>query len=133
MNPRDHNRTEEALRRAALAVSSAAGENVFRDLARSIATILDLEIAFIALPKPGDPATLAMLAYYADGRFVGDFEYPVAGTPCETVVGREFRVYPSNLMERFPHDEDFRLEGAESNAGYPTSNTASCLTRWRRP
>ena len=38
MNLRDHNRTEEALRSAALAVSSAAGEDVFRELVRSIAS-----------------------------------------------------------------------------------------------
>jgi PAS domain S-box-containing protein len=122
MNPRDHNRTEEALRRAALAVSSAAGENVFRDLARSIATILDLEIAFIALPTPGDPRRMRMLALYADGRFVDDYEYDVAGTPCETVFGRQFRVYPSALLERFPLDREFREMGVDSYAGYPLAD-----------
>jgi len=122
MNPRDHNRTEEALRRAALAVSSAAGENVFRDLARSIATILDLEIAFIALPKAGDPRSMKMLAFYVDGRFVDNYEYGVAGTPCETVFGRQFQVYPSALMKRFPLDREFSEMGVDSYAGYPLAD-----------
>ena len=122
MNLRDHNRTEEALRSAALAVSSAGGENVFRDLARSIATILDLEIAFIALPKPGEPGRLRMLAFYADGHFVDDYEYEVAGTPCHTVFGQQFQVYPSALMERFPLDKEFREMGVESYAGYPLAD-----------
>ena len=122
MNLRDHNRTEHTLRNAALAVSAAAGEDVFRELARSIATILDVEVAFIALPKPGDARTLKMLAYYVDGRFVEDFEYGIAGTPCETVVGRQFQVYPSALLERFPLDDEFRDMGVQSYAGYPLSD-----------
>jgi PAS domain S-box-containing protein len=113
------NRTEDALRGAALAVSSAAGEGVFRELVRAIATILDVEVAFIALPKDEDARTLRMLAYYADGRMNEDFEYPIAGTPCETVVGGEFRVYPSGVTERFPLDEDFRTMKVDGYAGYP--------------
>ncbi len=122
MNLRDHSRTEDALRNAALAVSSAAGEGVFRELVRSIATILDVEIAFIAMPKPDDPGTLRMLAYYMDGRIVEDFEYPIANTPCETVVGRQFQVYPSGLLEGFPLDNEFRDMGVESYAGYPLTD-----------
>jgi PAS domain S-box-containing protein len=122
MNIRDHSRTEDALRNAALAVSTATGEGVFRELVRSIATILDVEVAFIALPKPDDACWLRMLAFYAEGRMVEDFEYKLAGTPCETVVGHEFRCYPSGIAERFPLDEDFRKLGVESYAGYPLTD-----------
>jgi PAS domain S-box-containing protein len=114
------NRTEDALRNAALAVSTAAGEGVFRELVRALATILDVEVAFIALPKPGDSCMLSMLAYYADGRMIENFEYAVAGTPCETVVGQEFRCYPSGVAERFPLDKDFRE--MEGYAGYPLTD-----------
>jgi PAS domain S-box-containing protein len=122
MNLRDHSRTEDALRNAALAVSTATGEGVFRELVRSIATILDVDIAFIALPRPDDPCRLRMLAYYVDGRIVEDFEYPIANTPCETVVGQRFQVYPSGLMERFPLDDEFRGMDVESYAGYPLTD-----------
>jgi PAS domain S-box-containing protein len=122
MNIRDHSRTEDALRNAALAVSTATGADVFRELVRAIATILDVEVAFIALPRPDDPCTLRMLAFYAGGKMIEDYEYPLAGTPCETVVGREFRVYPSGLTARFPLDEDFRVMGLESYAGYPLAD-----------
>ncbi len=54
----ERGRTEEALRRAALAVSGAEGEGVFRDLVQALATILEVEIAFIALPKPGNVCKL---------------------------------------------------------------------------
>ncbi|MGE5825071.1 MAG: PAS domain S-box protein, partial [Bacteroidota bacterium] len=70
----------------------------------------------------GDRCTLRMLAYYADGRTIDDFEYPVAGTPCETVVGKQFRCYPSGLKERFPLDADFIEMGVDGYAGYPLTD-----------
>jgi hypothetical protein len=63
-----------------------------------------------------------MLAFYADGRLIEDFEYPLAGTPCETVLGQTYRLYPSNLQELFPLDEDFRAMGLTCYAGYPLSD-----------
>ncbi|MGC1818275.1 MAG: PAS domain S-box protein, partial [Casimicrobiaceae bacterium] len=128
MNLRDQSRTERTLREAALAVSTAAGESVFRELVRALAAILDVEIAFIALPKPGDSCRLKMLAYYADGRMNEDFEYPISGTPCETVAGKQFRCYASGLMERFPLDEQFRVMGVESYAGYPLTDARGAPT-----
>ncbi|HXZ94006.1 MAG TPA: PAS domain S-box protein [Burkholderiales bacterium] len=122
MKLRAPSRTEDVLRSAALAVSTAAGEGVFRELVRALAAILDVEIAFIALSKPPDRCMLGMLAYYADGRMIDDFEYPIAGTPCETVVGRQFRCYPSGLKERFPLDADFIELGVEGYAGYPLND-----------
>ncbi|HSQ81560.1 MAG TPA: PAS domain S-box protein [Casimicrobiaceae bacterium] len=128
MKLRDQSRTEQTLREAALAVSTAAGEGVFRELVRALAAILGVEIAFIALPKPGDSCRLKMLAYYADGRMNEDFEYPISGTPCETVVGKQFRCYPTGLMERFPLDEQFRVMGVESYAGYPLTDARGAPT-----
>jgi len=128
VNLQTASRTEEALRSAALAVSTAAGEGVFRELVRALAAILDVEVAFIALPKPGDSCRLKMLAYYADGRMIDDFEYPVSGTPCETVVGKQFRCYPSGLKERFPLDMDFIELGVEGYAGYPLTDARGAPT-----
>ena len=119
----ERGRTEEALRRAALAVSGAEGEGVFRDLVQALATILEVGIAFIALPKAGSVCKLEMLAFYMDGRIVGDFEYPMAGTPCEKVFRDGYNVYPDSLMTRFPLDEGFRAWGAESYAGLPLVGT----------
>ena len=68
---------EDALRRGALAVSAAGGEAVFEELVRALATILDVEIAFVALAVAGQPSLLRMLAFYSDGRMVRDFEYPI--------------------------------------------------------
>ena len=114
-------RSEEALRGAALAVSTAEGDTVFRELVRHLASYLETDLAFIALPCEQDRSRLRMLAFYLDGKMVEDFEYPMLGTPCETVIGQQFRIYPSGLAQRFPIDEDFKALGLDCYAGYPLS------------
>ncbi|HEX4883443.1 MAG TPA: PAS domain S-box protein [Casimicrobiaceae bacterium] len=110
---------EEALRRAAVAVSSAEGEAVFTELVRVLATILGVEIAFIALPRPDDPQTLRMLAFRMDGAIIRDFEYPRAGTPCDRILRSGFAVFPDRLAEHFPEDAEFKAIGVTSYAGLP--------------
>ena len=48
-----HLAADDAMRRAAFAVSSAEGKAVFRLLADALARILGTDVAFIALPDPG--------------------------------------------------------------------------------
>ncbi|MCG6876126.1 MAG: PAS domain S-box protein [Betaproteobacteria bacterium] len=118
----ERTRNEEALRSAALAVSVAGGENVFRELVDALARILGIEFAFIALHKPGAKDMLRMLAYQVRGKFIDDYEYPLAGTACETVVGQQYRAYPSRLADHFPLDKDFRDMRVESYAGVPLAD-----------
>jgi len=112
----------EAMRQAAFAVSTVAGEGVFRALVTSLARILGTDLAFIALPLPVSPAKLRMLAFYLDGRTIEDFVYALAGTPCETVIGQQYRVYPAEITRLFPMDDDFSRLGLSSYAGYPLSD-----------
>ena len=112
---------EDALRNAALAVSSAQGATVFQELMRYLATTLQVECALIAVPRDR-AGNMRVLAFYLDGQIKENFEYPIAGTPCETVMGKVFRIYASNLKETFPADSDFANENFESYAGYPLSD-----------
>ena len=112
-------RVEQAMRRAALAVSAVEGEGLFGDLVRSLAEILAVDIAFIALPVPSDARKLRMLAFCVDGNMIEDFEYGLDGTPCETVLGQQYRIYPSRLINQFPLDSAFRDMGVDAYAGYP--------------
>jgi PAS domain S-box-containing protein len=115
----ERSRAEEALRSTALAVSGAAGDAVFTELVRAIAAILDVQAAFIALPAPEDPSRLRMLAFYFGGRMVENFEYPMAGTPCEQVITHGYQAYRSRLLDLFPLDEQFVEMGVQSYAGFP--------------
>jgi PAS domain S-box-containing protein len=116
----ERKRTQDALTSAALAVSSAQGATVFQELVRYLATILGVDAAFIAAPgEDGDECSMHMHAFFLDGEIRDNFVYPIAGTPCETIVGRSFRIYPSALREHFPADLDFQRMGFESYAGFP--------------
>jgi PAS domain S-box-containing protein len=108
---------EDALRSAALAVSTAEGDQVYQELTRHLCTTLGLGLAFIALYPDGDQASLKTVAMWMDGEPRPTLQYPVEGTPCETVVGKEVRVYPSGVRRLFPGDSwPFK---AESYAAYP--------------
>ncbi|MFO1325055.1 MAG: PAS domain S-box protein [Burkholderiales bacterium] len=115
-------RADEAMQAAALAVSTAEGEGVFRGLVDSLARILGVELAFIALPSDERPGELKMLAFHMDGKTIEDFRYPMAGTPCETVIGQRYRAYPSDLQRLFPQDGDFAQLGVNAYAGYPLTD-----------
>jgi PAS domain S-box-containing protein len=111
---------EDALRSAALAVSSVEGDTVFRDLARQLATTLGVDICFIARFVEEDPTRMHMrtLACWMDGKFVKDYEYSLKGTPCEAVVGRRFLFFPQGIREIFS-EGTFRPLGVESYAAFP--------------
>jgi two-component system cell cycle sensor histidine kinase/response regulator CckA len=119
----DRKRIEDALRSAALAVSGAEGASVFQELVRFLAAILDVEIALIAIFHEDDRCRMRVRAFCLDGKISENFDYPLAGTPCETVVGKVFRIYPSRLCEQFPLDADFRSMGVESYAGFPLNDS----------
>lgn len=113
---------DEALREAALAVSAASGGSVFAELARYLATILGVDMAFISRHPSEDDGALHMLAMVSDGEVREGYRYPIQGTPCEHVLGQRFRVYPSKLHELFALDQDERLRGAEGYAGLPLND-----------
>jgi PAS domain S-box-containing protein len=115
----ERSHVDEAFRGAALAVSSTHGDSVFVELVRLLAAILRVEMTFISSHEPEDPQTLRMLAMQYDQQIQRDLHYPIRGTPCETVLGQRFRVYPDRLQECFPDDADAQTQGLVSYAGYP--------------
>jgi PAS domain S-box-containing protein len=118
----DPKRTQEALTNAALAVSSAQGASVYQELVRYLATILEVEGAFIAAPHEVNGERMCVQAFYLDGEIKQNFDYPKAGTPCSLVLGQSFRIYPSRVAQTFPGDEDLAALGFESYAGYPLND-----------
>ena len=116
--------TEGVLRAAALAVSGALGSSVFAELARSLAEILHVDIAFIARPDDVAPGTMKVLAMQFDGASIDGGSYALAGTPCEGVLRDGFRVVPQRAAELFPGDGTLRGNAIEGYAGYPLTDRA---------
>jgi PAS domain S-box-containing protein len=94
----------DALREAALAVSTAEGERVFEQLVASLARILGVDFALISVYVEPQRTHLRTLATYFGGRLAKNIEYPVAGTPCEQAIGRAFAHHPKGVKLRFPND-----------------------------
>jgi len=117
-------RFEEALRAAALAVSSAEGEDVFHELVRYLATVLEADVAFVSEFVDESLTTLRMLAVILDGRFLRQFEYPLAGSPCARVVGREFRFVAQGVRSEFPQGTIFEAKGMDAYAAMPLVDSA---------
>ena len=114
----------DALSRAALAVSSADGGAVFDRLAGDVAEILGVDVGFIAVFA--DPARLEMrmLAFSLDGKLRKPFTYRLEGTPCAAVVGREFRSVASGARRQFPRNDLIGKLGVESYAAYPLNDAS---------
>jgi len=113
---------DAVLRTAALAVSSARGPEVFRELARALAAILRVDIAFIARPSTTQPGTMEVLAMQLDGVPVEGGHHLIEGSPCAVVLREGFRAFPERVAELFPHDAQLVAHGVEGYAGYPLTD-----------
>jgi PAS domain S-box-containing protein len=123
----ERRRIEDALSSAALAVSSSEGGALFSELVRYLATILDVDSAFISKPVDGGD-TMRMLAIHLNGETREHFDYSIAGTACQTVMSKGFGVYQSGLAELLGTKREFVGMRPESYAGCRLNDRASYLT-----
>ena len=117
-------RSEDALREAALAVSSAEGDDVFRELVRYLARILDVDVAFVATFVDESRTTMQSLAAVLDGRLLRQFDYALEGTPCAQVVGRAFRFVPAGVLKEFRSGTLFAEKRMDSYAALPLNDAS---------
>ncbi|HTO49503.1 MAG TPA: PAS domain S-box protein, partial [Burkholderiales bacterium] len=120
----ERKRFAEALHRAALAVSSAGGPQVFEGLARSLAEALDVDAVMIAVFAGEDRTRMRTLATWLDGRSLRSYEYDLAKTPCAGVVGREFRFVGQGVQPEFAPGTMFQALGFDSYAAYALNDAA---------
>ena len=103
----------DALKQAALAVSSAQGEGVFDVLVEALARILRVEYAVVSVYVEPDRTHLRTLATRFGDAPGPSFEYPIAGTPCERALGRDFAFFGSGVQASFPADHHLGQLGIE--------------------
>ena len=119
-------RGEEALRGAALAVSTAEGPALYQELTRYLATTLGVECCFIAECTTTASTHVRTLAVYTDRGYEENIEYALPGTVCGTVVGRNFRLVPEGVRRLYPEDPMFKRLAIESYAAYPLNDSHGC-------
>ncbi|QNI04327.1 EAL domain-containing protein [Halomonas sp. SH5A2] len=91
-------------------------------LVERLAILLGVDHALVArVDAEIDPhASVAeTLAVWSNGKHLPNVAYPLAGTPCETVLGREPCLYSCDVQQRFPDDHLLAELGADSYMGLP--------------
>ncbi|PYV28201.1 MAG: hypothetical protein DMG27_01925 [Acidobacteria bacterium] len=113
----ERRRGEQMLRTVTEGTASVTGSDFFSLLVRHLALALSVSHAFVAECRDGRRAR--SLAYWNGDRFGENFEFDIAGTPCQNVLQGETCLYSENLQRLFPDDKGLVDLGVESYLGVP--------------
>lgn len=109
---------EQALRAIVEGTATATGDDFFYALVRALAAALGVRYAFVAELCASKTRTRT-LAFWANDHFLDNFEYDLAGTPCEIVSRGETVYYTHKVYELFPAEPELTEMGIESYFGVP--------------
>jgi PAS domain S-box-containing protein len=115
----DRKRKEEMLRNLSLGVSTKTDPVLFQALAEYLTKTLGVNYAIIGELIQPENTRVRTIAAYGNGQILENFEYDLAHTPCETIVGKQLCVYPHQIQQQFPLDLFLQTVQAESFMGVP--------------
>lgn len=110
---------DHALLRLAQGTRDMAGESFFELLVADLASALRTDRAFIGICVPENPEYIRTIAAHLRGKQDDNFEYVIAGSPCERVLAGDISVFTSGVQARFPDDIDLAEGDWDSYAGAP--------------
>jgi PAS domain S-box-containing protein len=117
-----------ALRAIVEAASSGSGEAYFQALVRTLARVVDTRWAFVAqFASPETHARARTIAFWDKDHFAENFEWTLAGTPCEDVVRGKLCHHASGVRQKFPDDPYPRAWGIESFMGVPLCDSEGTI------
>ena len=119
----EQKRIEDTLRNLATRISSANGEVFFQSLVLSLAEALDTEYAFVG-EMIASQHRIRTVAVCIDGAIAQNFDYDLAGSPCEQVIRQGMCIYPDQVQQQFPQDGWLTEIEAESYLGIPLVNSS---------
>lgn len=109
-----------ALRGIVEAASRSSGEEYFQAFVRNLARLVDAHYAFIAeFAFPETTIKARTIAFWARDHIADNFEWTLAGTPCEEVVQGKLCHHPWGVRQSFPDDRLLFEWGIESYLGAP--------------
>ena len=121
----EYMQTEVSLRSVVEGTAAVTGKDFFYSLVYHLTCALSVSYAFVTecLEKT-TPERVCTLAFWCKEDFGQNFEYNIANTPCEQVIGGLSCYYPKNLQNIFPLDHDLARLNAESYVGVPLVNSS---------
>jgi GAF domain-containing protein len=114
----ERRRAEQTLTSLAKGIMVNKGENFFESVVGHLAGSVKADYALVGqINERGD--AVRTLAVCAHGAIVPNFQYALAGTPCEAVAEKSFCSYPQGVREKFPRDRMLADMQVESYVGTP--------------
>ena len=103
--------------------SGVVGQDFFRVLVRQMARALGMRYAAVSELLEPTKARVRTLALWTGEDYGLNFEYALAGTPCETVVDQGLRIYPTGVRQQFPNAHLLTEMEADCYVGVPLFDT----------
>ena len=101
----------------------APGAAFFPALVRHLASALGVRYVFAAECTDDTRTRVRTLAFWNGNAAADNFEFDLAGTPCEAVINGSESCHTHDLQTRFPDDPGLADLGAESYLGVPLVGT----------
>jgi formate hydrogenlyase transcriptional activator len=120
----ERKRVEETLRDITEGTARSTGDEFFRSLVKHLAHALEVRCCFVAECTDETKKWVRMLAFWLGEGFGENIEFPLAGTPCASVIQGNVCSYSERLQVLFPEDKGLVTLGAQSYAGVPLTNSA---------
>jgi formate hydrogenlyase transcriptional activator len=106
------------LRAVVEGTAGSTGEEFFQDLVRHLTSAIG--VPFAAISEFASVNTrVRTLAFWAQGKIQENFEYDLAGTPCEDVARGRLCHHPAGVKEHFPLAKPLVQLGIEGYLGSP--------------
>jgi PAS domain S-box-containing protein len=115
----ERKRSEETLKHIGLGVSAATGEEFVRTLLKELSKALEPEYAFLVeISGRGDEA-ITSFTLASKGVIQRTGAQNLLNTACGEALTKGFRIYPKDVLTRFPEDHLLEELGAESFVAMP--------------
>ncbi len=116
-----------ALLCAARAVASSGEADIFQVLVLGAARALGVDLAFIGVLVEGHTDQIRTIAVCDRGEILDNFEYNLANTPCQNVVGQQFRYHAEGIQALFS-DPHVKAIGGVGYAAIPLFDSRGAAT-----
>ncbi len=123
---RERQQAEATLRAIVEGVEAETGGRFFPSLVRHLSAALRVQYAFVSEISE-DRLRFRTLAVWGRSAFMPNFEVPLAGTPCQSVLNGQMAHHPERLQALFPADTALADWRAESYCGVPLLDPAGAV------
>lgn len=107
----------EAFRELAESVAVTGQRDFFEAMVERLGQLLGADHVMIATVE--EPGLARTMAFWSRGQCLETLSYPLAGTPCERVIGCRPCFFPRAVARKFPEDRVLADLGVESYLGIP--------------